>query len=103
MKKQFVIKIQSKEVQEIIETQRVIEEFIVANADAINQIKQQMANNEHMNQTAANPDRKDFIREVIKKHQDIGKYIFNSNDVVNRLDQEIKVIIRDKKTKGYKY
>ena len=38
---------QTSEVEEIVETQRVLDEIVVANSDAIKQIKSEMANLKH--------------------------------------------------------
>ena len=105
LQEQVEAKNANKEVNEILEAQKVIDEVIVANSDAINQIKQKIGdgkqrkgNDYNLEGNKVNADAK-CIKEVIARQQEIDRNIFTNADVVNKLDQEIKNILKDKTKK----
>ena len=102
--------VENKEVQEILETQRIVEEVIVANSDAIHRIKSEIIElknqgKQNQNGSKENIDRENAnatngcIKEVMEKQQMIDKDISANADIVKRLDKEIKDILKDKTKK----
>ena len=93
---------QNKEVQEVLDTQKVIEEVIVANSDAINQIKREIRKKKDEANVIEEPDtneKEDVMRNTIEKQQEIDQNISKNTEVVKRLDVEIKKLIKDKTKK----
>ena len=101
--------VQSSEVQEMVETQRVLEEIVVANSDSVKQIKSeilQLKRNEcveaykqgtmegqNVNQS------EDYMKEIIEKQKMIDKTIVQNSDAIKVLDKEIICILDDKSKK----
>ena len=97
-----------EEIKEVLETQRVVEEVIVANSDAIHQIKMEIARNKEGEKPSGkyNEDtvkesnvKDDDIRKVVRKQQDMDKDILKHSNVVKKLDEEIKSILKEKSNK----
>ena len=96
---QIEVRNHSKEVQEIMDTQNVIEEVIVANSDAINKIKQQMELVGKNDGSLKGQEVDEGIREVIERQENIDQNILKNNTVIDKLDKEIKEIMKDKSDK----
>ena len=97
-----------EEIKEVLETQRVVEEVIVANSDAIHQIKMEILKikeggkprGKHNENTVKENDSKDDgIREVVRKQQEMDNDILKHSNVVKKLEEEIKSILKDKSNK----
>ena len=97
--------VEKNEFKEILEAQKIVEEVIVANSDAIHRIKGDIAELKHSkNGSRENTDENtietnECIKEVVKKQQMIDKDISANADTVKRLDREIKSILKDKTKK----
>jgi hypothetical protein len=101
------IKINS-EVQEIVETQRVVDKIVVAFSDAIKHMKQEISRmsrkkntNEEDSNTIVGEDLNP-IREIVVRQQSSDKTIVENSDAIKLLDEEIKMIVRDKSKKDLK-
>ena len=93
---------QNKEVQEVLEAQKVIEEVIVANSDAINHIKRGLrnkGNEENVIEEADTNEVEDVLGNIVEKQQEIDQNISKNTEVVKRLDREIQKIMMDKNKK----
>ena len=97
---------QSKEVSEMLETQKVVEEVTVANSDAINKIKTELAKMKQPynecndgNIEGRVPNNSEFVKEVIEKQKVIDKNILANANVAKRLDKEIKSMLKEKTEK----
>ena len=99
LKELIEVRNHSKEVQEIMDAQNVIEVVIVANSDAINKIKQQMELVGKNDGSLKGQDVDEGIREVIARQENIDQNILKNNTVIDKLDKEIKEIMKDKSEK----
>ena len=103
---------QITEIIEVLETQKVIEEVIVSNSDAIKKIKQdiaQIADSKSGDKPADVGDtpvekgvneEDDFMKEIIKKQQVVDKTKSANSDKMKRIDKEIKDLLTDKNKKN---
>ena len=102
LKRKFV-ETKMGDVKEIIETQRVIDEVVVANSDAIKQLKSEFRQMkctecavENDKGTAQNED---AIKEILEKQKGIDESIFKNSDSIKIIDEEIKNIVSEKNQK----
>ena len=100
------LKNKSSDAQEIVETQRVIDEIVVANSDAIRHMKKEISNmkskeksNEEGSEQVVGVGTPNVMEEIAKRQQSIDKTILKNCDTVKILDEEIKKIIIDKNEK----
>jgi hypothetical protein len=108
--KKRVAEVKIDEVQEIIETQRIIDEVVVANLDAVKQLKceiKQMKGNKDAEFLYAKGTQEgkcmaqnaDAIKEIIEKQHVIDETILKSSDSIKIIDKEIEKILSDKNKK----
>ena len=98
-------KSQSKEVSEMLETQKIVEEVTVANSDSINKLKTELTKMkqpkdecDRVNMEDRISNNSEFVKEVIEKQKVIDKNILANAFVAKRLDKEIKSILKEKDT-----
>jgi hypothetical protein len=96
----------NSEVQEIIESPRVIDEIVVANSDAINCMKREISRMKSQERATEKGSKiiedariLNHIEEIANRQKSIDKTILENSDAVKILDEEIKNIVRDKKEK----
>ena len=96
------LKNKSSDAQEIVETQRVIDEIVVANSDAIRHMKKEISNmkskeksNEEGSEKVVDVGTPNVMEEIAKRQQSIDITILKNCDTVKILDEEIKKIIID--------
>ena len=99
----------SGEVQEIVETQRVIDELVVANSDSIKQIKSEIIQLKRQECVEACVEgivegqnenkKKDNMNDIIAKQHMFEKTIVKNSEAIKVLDREIICILKDKNKK----
>ena len=99
--KKVVACCEQSEVKEVIETQKVIDEIVVANSDAIRQIKLDIAKSrqdkgESLEGKNQKPN-KEWEKETDKG---FDKAVVANSEAVKRIDKEIKSILKEKKQKN---
>ena len=92
------------EVKEVLETQRVIDEMVVANSDAIRNIKTeiiQMKSEKHIDRSdQIGVDQNDkSIKKMLEKQEKMEGIISKSSKSIKTIDDDIKKILIDKKEK----
>ena len=97
--------VEGGEVQEIVETQTIIDELVVANSDSIKQIKSEIKQLrrkdcvEACDEKVLEGQNEENIKDIIAKQQVIDKSIMDNSNAIKIIDKEIKCIVKDKTAK----
>ena len=99
--------LQTNEIKEIMETQRVMDEVVVANSDAIKKLKTEPLKNgdtrepiEDVIKETLDNSKKEALNDVIKMQQFMDKTISKNAVNVKLLDKEIKGLLKERDNKN---
>ena len=96
---------QQNEIKEIVETQRVMDEVVVAYSYAIQKINNEIGKRKSFQKVKANGlentkhSKNSFTRELLEAQEGLGKSVAKNADNIKVLDNEINCILEEKKNK----